>query len=108
MQASPDLTGSKNPIQARGSAIEYLKRYTLIGALGISTADADIDGRLPEVDIDKFHKEFMELYNQVIQLDSSLSKYHVDNWKVPPTGKAYVSAIGELRKVLFELQNKKK
>lgn len=106
MQANADTTGSKNPIQARGSAIEYLKRYTLIGALGISTADSDIDGRMPEVDIDKYHKDFMEIYNQVIQLDSSLTRYHTDNWKVPPSPKAYVSAIGELRKVLFNLQNK--
>lgn len=108
MQANPDTSGAKNAIQARGSAIEYLKRYTLIGALGLSTADSDIDGRLPEADINKLHGDFMEVYNQVIQLDSNLTKYHVDNWKVEPTAKAYVKAIGELRKVLFELQKKAK
>jgi hypothetical protein len=108
MTASPDTSGAKNAIQARGSAIEYLKRYTLIGALGISTADSDIDGRLPNVDIDKLHREFMEVYNQVIQIDSSLTKYHTDNWKVEPNAKAYVKATGELRKVLFELQKKSK
>jgi hypothetical protein len=107
MTSGPDVGPARNAIQARGSAIEYLKRYTLIGALGISTADSDIDGRLPEVDVDKFHKDYMEIYNQVIQLDSTLSRYHPDNWKVPPTPKAYVAAIGELRKVLFTLQNKK-
>lgn len=107
MQASPDVSGSKNSIQARGSAIEYLKRYTLIGALGISTADSDMDGRLPEQDIDKLHKDFMEVYNQVIQLDSTLTKYNPDNWKVEATPKVYVKAVGELRKVLFELKNKK-
>jgi hypothetical protein len=48
MTASPDTSGSKNAIQARGSAIEYMKRYTLIGALGLSTADSDIDGQLPK------------------------------------------------------------
>jgi len=108
MTANPDKTGAKNEIQARGSAIEYLKRYTLIGALGISTADSDIDGRLPDVDIDRLHKDFMEVYNQVIQLDSTLTKYSPDNWKVEATPKLYVKAIGEVRKVLFELQNKKK
>ncbi len=105
MSATADTTGSKNAIQARGSAIEYLKRYTLIGALGLSTADSDIDGRLPDLDIDRLHTEFMTVYNQVIQLDSSMTKFHPDNWKVqPPTGKAYVAAIGEIRKQLFELQ----
>lgn len=108
MEADADMSGSKNAIQGKGSAIEYMKRYTLTGALGITTADQDVDGRLPNIDMDKFHKEFMDVYNQVIQLDSSASKYHVDNWKVqPPTPKAYVAAIGELRKVLFNLQNKK-
>lgn len=108
MTANPDTSGAKNAIQARGSAIEYLKRYTLIGALGISTADSDIDGRLPNVDIDKLHRDFMEVYNQVIQLDASLTKYDPDNWKVERTAKAYIKGTSELRKVLFELQNKKR
>lgn len=108
MTASPDVSGSKNAIQARGSAIEYLKRYTLIGALGLSTADSDIDGRLPDVDINKLHKEYMDVYNQIIQLDQSLTKYNPDNWRVEATPKLYVKATGEIRKVLFELQNKKK
>jgi len=109
MSANPDTSGSKNPIQARGSAIEYMKRYTLIGALGISTADSDIDGRLaPPVDINKLHQDYMDVYNQIIQIDPSLSKYHPDNWKVEPTAKVYIKATGEIRKVLFELQNKKK
>ena len=108
MSAKADTSGAKNAIQARGSAIEYLKRYTLIGALGISTADSDIDGRLPNVDIDKLHRDYMEVYNQVIQIDSTLTKYDPDNWKIERTAKVYVKATGELRKVLFELQNKKK
>ena len=108
MSANPDTSGAKNAIQARGSAIEYLKRYTLIGALGISTADSDIDGRMPEVDIDKLHKAFMEVYNQMIQIDPSLSKWDPDNWTAERTAKVYIKATGEARKVLFELQNKKK
>lgn len=108
MSAQADTSGAKNAIQARGSAIEYLKRYTLIGALGLSTADSDIDGRVPDVDINKLHVDYMAVYNQVIQLDANLSKYHPDNWKVEPNAKAYVKATGELRKVLFELQKKAK
>jgi hypothetical protein len=48
MTVNPDTSGSKNAIQAIGSAQTYGQRYTLIGALGITTADEDIDGRLPE------------------------------------------------------------
>lgn len=102
MTAKPDVTGSKNPIQARGSTITYLQRYTLIGALGLSTADADVDGAQPPVDIDKLHKEFMELYNQLIQIDGGYSKFHPDNWKGERTAKNYIRAIGELRKKLVE------
>lgn len=110
MTASPDTSGAKNAIQARGSAIEYLKRYTLIGALGISTADSDIDGRLPaeNVDIDKLHAEYMKIYSEIIQHDSKLTKYDPDNWKIERTPKVYLKATGELRKVLFDLQQKAK
>jgi len=38
-------SGVKNPLQARASTITYLQRYTTIGALGITTADDDDDGK---------------------------------------------------------------
>lgn len=44
MSADRDDSGSKNAIQAIGSSDTYLKRYTLISALGITTADEDDDG----------------------------------------------------------------
>lgn len=44
MIAGSDSSGSKNAIQAKGSTMTYLQRYTLIGSLGITTADADDDG----------------------------------------------------------------
>lgn len=47
MSAKADDSGKKNPIQARGSALTYLQRYTLIGALGIATAQDDNDGAKP-------------------------------------------------------------
>ena len=46
MTSVADTSGSKNGIQAIGSTVSYLQRYTLIGALGIATADEDMDGRL--------------------------------------------------------------
>lgn len=44
MSANKDASGGKNEIQQRGSSITYLQRYSLIAALGISTADEDTDG----------------------------------------------------------------
>lgn len=39
-----DPSGSKNAIQAIGSAVSYLRRYTLLGVLGMATSDGDSDG----------------------------------------------------------------
>lgn len=44
MRANPDNSGYKNGIQQSGSTITYLQRYTLICALGLTTANADNDG----------------------------------------------------------------
>lgn len=106
MTANPDDSGKKNKIQARGSAIEYLKRYTLIGALGLSTTDSDIDGVMPEISLDILHKAYIEEYNKLIQIDSKYSKWHTDNWKSEPSQKLYLKAIGEIRKKLIEVTPK--
>jgi hypothetical protein len=47
LSASPDTSGSKNSIQAIGSAVTYLQRYTLKAALGLS-ASIDDDGHAAE------------------------------------------------------------
>lgn len=106
MRSKADTSGSKNPIQARGSAIEYMKRYTLIGALGLTTADQDIDGRLPEMDLDKLHKQYMELYNKITEKDASfLSVGDPDNW-AKRTPEIYLAAIGKARNLLVKLSAK--
>lgn len=46
MPGTPDMSGNKNALQQAASAVTYLRRYTLTGALGIATADTDIDGRM--------------------------------------------------------------
>jgi len=40
----PDTSGSKNSIQAVGSTVSYLQRYTLYSILGLASKDADTDG----------------------------------------------------------------
>jgi hypothetical protein len=98
MSATADDSGSKNKIQARGSAITYLQRYTLIGALGISSADDDNDGRTSEKSLDQLHKEYMAILNPMIQKDSAAwSKYLPDNWKDEQTIENYVKAIAALK-----------
>lgn len=45
--AGPDTSGSKNSIQAIGSAVTYLQRYTLLAATGLAPAN-DNDGQSAE------------------------------------------------------------
>ena len=47
LQGPPDLSGSKNSIQAIGSTVSYLQRYTLLSATGLATEDQDTDGIVP-------------------------------------------------------------
>jgi hypothetical protein len=44
LQAGPDTSGNKNPIQAVGSTVTYLERYTLLAACGLATEGQDDDG----------------------------------------------------------------
>jgi hypothetical protein len=44
LPGKPDTTGAKNAIQAVGSAVTYLQRYTLFAALGLAASEDD-DGK---------------------------------------------------------------
>lgn len=44
LDAPPDNSGSKNSIQAVGSTVTYLQRYTLLAATGMATKGQDDDG----------------------------------------------------------------
>lgn len=44
MEATPDTSGGKNAIQGQGSSVTYLKRYTLLAALGLAEQGEDDDG----------------------------------------------------------------
>lgn len=48
LTAQPDNSGNKNPIQAIGSTVTYLERYTLLALTGLATYDQDDDGGKPE------------------------------------------------------------
>lgn len=45
MDAAPDNSGKKNAIQQIASAVQYLQRYTLLAATGMSTKGMDDDGK---------------------------------------------------------------
>lgn len=45
LSASADKSGSKNDIQAIGSTVTYLERYTLLALTGLATYEQDNDGK---------------------------------------------------------------
>lgn len=48
LTASPDDSGGKNSIQAIGSTVSYLERYTLFAITGLASHDQDDDGKKGE------------------------------------------------------------
>lgn len=76
MTASPDTTGSKNPIQAIASAITYMQRYTLLAATGLAVADKnDDDGGAQEQAEHQLRQ--MDLYQAVIDNYDSIQAIKV-------------------------------
>jgi len=45
LQAEPDNSGKKNSIQAIGSTVTYLQRYTLLAVTGLAAKGIDDDGK---------------------------------------------------------------
>lgn len=73
MEAGKDNSGAKNDIQQKGSAQTYLQRYTLIGALGLSTADEDNDGHTSQPNKESNDLTEEELHQQWVDLTSQAS-----------------------------------
>ena len=70
LAADADTTGSKNPIQAIGSAVTYLQRYTLLTMLGLAAEEVqpDDDGRAafaPETIDEKQISELTDMVNDL-------------------------------------------
>jgi len=51
LSAAPDQSGSKNSIQAIGSTVSYLQRYTFMAITGLAAKDQDNDGRTGEAKV---------------------------------------------------------
>lgn len=104
LSADADNSGSKNSIQAIGSTISYLERYTLLAILGLSTTEMDDDGQ-SAVKQEKINKEeFKKIKESLIQIKVDEKKF------------LQYMAVGQLedilkidyQKALIAIENKKK
>ncbi|HEX20686.1 MAG TPA: hypothetical protein ENG78_07705 [Acidiferrobacteraceae bacterium] len=81
LSAGPDQSGGKNNIQAVGSTVSYLQRYTLLAITGTATQDMDDDGgasgpRHEEPDYDCINDD------QISQLNDLVIAAHVNPQKI--------------------------
>lgn len=76
LSASADTSGNKNAIQGIGSTVQYLRRYTLLSAFGLVTADTDNDGQTPAKEEKHISKEQeITILSLCEEVGLSLDKY---------------------------------
>lgn len=105
MVAGKDSTGNKNDIQSIGSARTYLQRYTLIGALGLSTADEDNDGKTTKPDASKIPEP--ETDPIIVKANECKTIAEVNKIYSGLTSEQQPKYIDALRKRKEEIKNRK-
>ena len=71
LSADADTSGAKNAIQAIGSTISYLERYTLLAATGLATYDQDNDGIVEEPKVDENKIKILKDLLASLQVDEA-------------------------------------
>lgn len=72
--APSDTSGSKNAIQAIGSTITYLERYTLLALTGLATEDQDDDAK--SIDLDTIdEKQLSQLRDWIIDTQTDEARF---------------------------------
>jgi hypothetical protein len=76
LTAACDSSGGKNAIQALGSTISYLERYTILALTGLATHEMDTDGQAEvEYITEKQLSTILDLLNEKGLKDTRLLKY---------------------------------
>jgi len=71
LTSAPDASGGKNAIQALGSTISYLERYTILALTGLATHDQDLNGITQEDKISDEHKSAILDFINSKEIDQS-------------------------------------
>jgi len=74
LSAPADTTGSKNAIQAIGSTISYLERYTLLALTGLATYEQDDDAKNINVEFIS-EKQLNNIVDLLASLDVGQAKF---------------------------------
>jgi len=83
LAAAPDTSGSKNSIQAIGSTVTYLERYTLFAILGLASTDQDDDGNAAGRQVAYItEQQVADLESLIAELGDKLDRRAFDNWLI--------------------------
>lgn len=74
LQAPADTSGSKNAIQAIGSTISYLQRYSLLAVLGLAAHDMDDDG-VKSDDVPITEEQIVTLKEHIMAVNADEAKF---------------------------------
>ena len=85
LTAGQDKSGAKNDIQALGSTISYLERYTLLALTGCAASDMDDDGQAATFITDAQKSQLVDMMNSKgVDESKFLSYMGVDSWEKIP------------------------
>lgn len=71
LEAGPDDSGTKNPIQAIGSTTSFLERYTFLATSGVAVKGFDTDTNAAEMDTLQVHLDRIVGSENMKQLDNA-------------------------------------
>lgn len=74
LSGPPDGSGSKNAIQAIGSTLTYLQRYSLVQALGLAAANDD-DGKAAGLGETLSDEQIDALRRKIIDVNADLARF---------------------------------
>ena len=107
LTAFPDESGGKNAIQAIGSTVTYLQRYTILSLTGLSTHDQDDDGKGSEPVEYINEKQLSEITDLILASESNEQGF-LDYMKVESLDKIPSTQFMKARAILVKKLEQKK
>lgn len=103
LQSGPDASGGKNSIQAIGSTVTYLQRYTLLAATGMAVQNQDNDGADMAVYISANQKD--ELIALIKETGADIVKF-LKYLDVPTIDEIWAKKFDDAKAALEKKRNK--
>lgn len=108
LSAGADSSGGKNSIQAIGSTVSYLQRYTLLAATGLATGEEDDDGTSADPIEFITDEQLSKLVDMIAATNSNTNKfcsvYKISALNLLPADK-FDAAMKQLNAKLGKMKN---